>query len=114
MGWGLGAWTSSWGYGGSYYNPYYVQPVATAVVPYNYSQPVVVNNYMPAADVAVAGDPSAVAQVPADDPAVAAAQQSFDQGLARFKAGNYRGSSMRSTSPWPNCRAMQWCTKSLR
>ncbi len=86
VGWGLGSWTSNWGYSSAYYNPYYV---AAPAVPYDYSQPVVVNNYVNnAADAAVAADPNA--QPPAEDPAVQHATALFDEGLALFKKGDYR------------------------
>jgi tetratricopeptide (TPR) repeat protein len=87
VGWGLGSLTSGWGYGTSYYNPYYTQPVAAATAPYDYSQPVVVNNYA-AAD-AAEGD--AVAQAPQETPATEQATKLFDEGLAQFKADDYRG-----------------------
>ncbi len=87
VGWGLGALTTGWGYGAGYYNPYYT---ATATAPYNYSQPVVVNNYI-AADSAAPGaatpDATAAAQ---DSPATQQATQLFDAGLAQFKSGDYR------------------------
>ncbi len=47
VGWGLGSLTNAWGYGAAYYNPYYLPPVGVTSVPYNYSQPVVINNYIP-------------------------------------------------------------------
>ena len=78
--------TSGWGYGSDYYNPYYSQPVATATVPYDYSQPVVVNNY--ASSDGDAADPS--------QPTVAETSESeqatklFDDGLALFKSGDYQ------------------------
>jgi tetratricopeptide (TPR) repeat protein len=87
VGWGLGSLTSGWGYGTSYYNPYYTQPVAAVAAPYDYSQPVVVNNY--AAAEAAEGD--AVTQVPPETPATEQATKLFDEGLAQFKAGDYRG-----------------------
>jgi tetratricopeptide (TPR) repeat protein len=82
VGWGLGSWYG----GGSYYNPYYDTSAASAM-PYDYSQPVVVNNY-------VAPDPNNVAaQQPASAPPTNnAALTQFDQGLADFKAGSYRQS----------------------
>ena len=86
VGWGLGSMTSGWGYGTSYYNPYYVQPVATAVVPYNYSQPVVVNNYV--SSDAESGD--AVAQADQQTPESDQATKLFDDGLAQFKSGDYQ------------------------
>jgi tetratricopeptide (TPR) repeat protein len=86
VGWGLGAWTSGWGYGGGYYNPYYV---SAAGVPYDYSQPVVVNNYVNSMeDPALASDPNA--PPPAENPAVLDATALFDQGLALFKKSDYQ------------------------
>lgn len=89
VGWGLGSWYGS-GYGGAaYYNPYYV---AAPAVPYDYSQPVVVNNYIPVDTGAVGGTvtntiPQTAATPP---PPNAAAMAEFDQGMADFKAGNYQ------------------------
>jgi hypothetical protein len=83
VGWGLGSWTSGWGYGSGYYNPYYSAPVDTvaSTVPYDYSQPVVVNNYVSSdADGGAATAATAEAQQP--DPAV----KIFDDGLALFKS----------------------------
>ena len=84
---GLGSLTSGWGYGSSYYNPYYAQPVADAAVPYDYSQPVVVNNYLPDAGGDGALPPQAVAETPESQQAA----NLFDTGLAQFKSGDYRG-----------------------
>ena len=73
-------------------NPYYSSIPATVVAasPYDYSQPIVVNNYIPvdggsttAADAAVPAE-SAPAQASASDAAV-------DSALAKFKAGDYAG-----------------------
>ena len=84
VGWGLGRWTSPWGYGVAYYNPYYVAPVAVASAPYNYSQPVVVNNYVTAD--ANSGDAS-----PLLSPVLESEESltTFDQGLGQFKSGAY-------------------------
>ncbi len=87
MGWGLGSLTSGWGYGSGYYNPYYAEPVATASVPYDYSQPVVVNNYV-AADAEPGGAPAEPAP---ESPEAEQATKLFDEGLAQFKSGDYRG-----------------------
>lgn len=87
-GWGLGAWTGGWGYGAGYYNPYYSQPAVATAVPYDYSQPVVVNNYAPAD----AGGATAQAAPPAVEPSASEqATKIFDEGLALFKSGNYQG-----------------------
>ncbi len=89
VGWGLGSLTSGWGYGTGYYNPYYVE---SAGVPYDYSQPVVVNNYVDSSADAATGDATATATDEAEqDPATQQATELFDQGLAKFKSGDYRG-----------------------
>ncbi|MBX7074019.1 MAG: tetratricopeptide repeat protein [Pirellulales bacterium] len=91
VGWGLGSMTSGWGYGGGYYNPYYTSAVAASPAPYDYSQPIVVNTY--SSDVN-SGDGGASAPIdsPPADPAAAQATKLFDEGLALFKSGDYRGS----------------------
>ena len=82
VGWGLGALTSAWGYGTEYYNPYYAESA-----PYDYSQPVVVNNYV-SSDAHAAG---ASAETAAESPETEQATKLFDEGLALFKASDYRG-----------------------
>ena len=84
VGWGLGAWTTGWGYGSAYYNPYYV---SGASAPYDYSQPVVVNNYV--SSDAASGD--ATAQPAQESPDSEQATKLFDEGLAQFKSADYRG-----------------------
>ncbi len=84
VGWGLGSWTSGWGYGAGYYNPYYV---AGASAPYDYSQPVVVNNYVNS-DADTSG---AATQATPESTASEQATRLFDEGLAQFKSGDYRG-----------------------
>ncbi|MFN0020926.1 MAG: tetratricopeptide repeat protein [Pirellulaceae bacterium] len=79
--WGLSALTSGWGYGESYSNPYYTESVASE--PYDYSQPVVVENY--ATDTAAEPAPA-----PEEDPAAAQAMKLFNGGLAQFKSGDYK------------------------
>ena len=74
-----------------YYNPYYTDTVASS---YDYSQPVAVNyysqdTYAPANTTVNNTTPSVTPQ-PAPPPQNSAAQEQFDQGLAAFKAGNYR------------------------
>ncbi|MFO0868546.1 MAG: tetratricopeptide repeat protein [Pirellulales bacterium] len=75
--WGYGSW-STWGLGVPYVNPYYV---AAAAPVYDYSQPIVVNNYMVDGDVP-AGAP-AVAAPPADDPALALVDEAREQFAGR-------------------------------
>ncbi len=70
LGWGLGAYTSDWGYG--YYNPYYVVSSPSYVV-YDYAQPVVVTTYE---------DPGVVPVTPANT--------TFDEALGLFRAGAYQ------------------------
>jgi tetratricopeptide (TPR) repeat protein len=103
IGWGLGSWYNNYAYGsGGYYNPYYDSSYA---MPYDYSQPVMLTNYVTATDYV---DPNLVAQATAPQvvaaqttiPQVAAAppqpsptdaaQEQFNQGLEEFKAGNYQ------------------------
>ena len=82
VGWGLGAWTSNWGYGPAYYNPYYAAATPSSEV-YNYSQPVIVNNY-----VTEAADGSE--SVAKDPPETIAGLELFDEGRELFKKGKYR------------------------
>jgi tetratricopeptide (TPR) repeat protein len=92
VGWGLGSWTSGWGYGTDYYNPYYTEPVAAATVPYDYSQPVVVNNYYPDDTATTAPVEGVAPSAPAAAPSASdQATQIFDEGLAQFKTGDYTG-----------------------
>ena len=79
-GYGVGSWWtySNWGYGSAYYNPYYV-----AGSGYDYSQPIIVNQYV--ADTAV---PAAL-QVEDRPPDENRALALFDEGAALFKDGKY-------------------------
>ncbi len=95
-GWGLATFMASYSSNYSYYNPYYV-PAPTVVVanssvaPYNYSQPIVINNY---------GDSSAATELPGSGntaPAPntpASAQQEatakFDEGMASFRGNDFQ------------------------
>jgi len=91
-GWGLGALTSGWGYGSAYSNPYYTESVVASSAPYDYSQPVVVNNYA-YSDTDVAAPDAQPAPVAQAAPAPSDSDQAtalFDEGLALFKANNYR------------------------
>ena len=80
VGWGLNALTNGWGYGSGYYNPYYAQ--SADVASYDYSQPIVINNY-------VSNDTEAQA-VTTESGDSQHALQRFDDGLAQFKSGDYR------------------------
>lgn len=88
VGWGLASWTSGWGYGSGYYNPYYVQSAVATDVPYDYSQPVVVTNYVSSDADATGGEASA--QATAETTASEQATQQFDEGLALFKSADYK------------------------
>lgn len=98
-GWGLGYDTMGYG-GGAYVNPYYASIPSTVVAssPYDYSQPVVVNNSITNdGDLSNATDAQggvggtaaggAATAAPVNDEANAA----VDDGLAKFKAGDYVG-----------------------
>jgi tetratricopeptide (TPR) repeat protein len=92
-GWGLGYGTL--GYGSGYVNPYYSSIPAAVVAssPYDYSQPVVVNNYitndgdLSNSSDAQGGAGAAAAAAPTNNEANAA----VDDALAKFKAGDYAG-----------------------
>ena len=85
-GWGLGTLTSSWANTTPYYNPYYAEPVVAQAIPYDYSQPVVINNNYAAYDTdGQGGDLPA----PESDPVQQQGLSSFDQGLESFKNGDY-------------------------
>lgn len=85
-GFGLGTIVSGWGYGyGAYYNPYYVGLTPVYASTYNYAQPVVVYNYTTPQEPSVVYLDS-TQPPPEDDPGIRA----FDDGLARFKAGDYQ------------------------
>ena len=93
--WGLASTLGSWGWGyggGGYVNPYYsaVPAAVVAASPYDYSQPVVVNNYVtddgsPADSGTVQGGAATAGQAPAPSPSDAA----FDAALSAFKQGDY-------------------------
>ena len=92
--WGLGY--SSLGYGSAgYVNPYYSAMPAAVVAssPYDYSQPVIINNYIPA-DAAASATDAAADQQPTAQPAAQAASPAdaaVDAALGKFKAGDYAG-----------------------
>lgn len=77
---GVGSWwlPGYWGYGASYYNPYYV--VGSG---YDYSQPVVINQYVVDDS---APEALRVAERPSGEERAFAL---FDEGLELFKAGRY-------------------------
>jgi len=101
-GWGLGYGTLGYG-GGGYVNPYYSSIPATVVAssPYDYSQPVVVNNYITNdgdltnssdAQGGVGGTAGGGAGGNATAaPVNNAANAAVDDALAKFKAGDYAG-----------------------
>jgi tetratricopeptide (TPR) repeat protein len=93
--WGLASTLGSWGWGyggGGYVNPYYsaVPAAVVAASPYDYSQPVVVNNYVTSDETltdsgTVQGGAATAEQAPAPSPSDAA----FDAALSAFKQGDY-------------------------
>jgi len=85
--WGLNAMLPSWGYSYAYTysNPYYVAPATTAA--YDYSQPIVINNYVsPTAEATADATSDPTVQ---DTPAAEAGYKLFDQSLQAFKQGDY-------------------------
>lgn len=98
--WGLASTVSNWGLGygwmgygaGGYVNPYYSSIPATIVAssPYDYSQPVVVNNYVTNdGDLTNSSDAQGGVGGTASAPATSASDQVVDDALAAFKAGDY-------------------------
>ena len=91
--WGLGYATMGYGAAG-YVNPYYSAMPAAVVAssPYDYSQPVVINNYIPA-DTAAAATDVAASQQPTTEvaPASSPADAAVDAALSKFKTGDYAG-----------------------
>ncbi|MEI8370271.1 MAG: tetratricopeptide repeat protein, partial [Planctomycetia bacterium] len=92
--WGLGS--SSLGYATSYANPYYGAEAATvaSASPYDYSQPIVVNNYITsdggdATTAAQGGDGGAGTAAAQITPAQAEANKALDEALGKFKQGDY-------------------------
>ena len=84
----LGSW--GWGYGGGYVNPYYsaVPAAIVASSPYDYAQPVVVNNY-----VTNDGDLTDASTVQGgtatSESAASPSDAAFDAALSSFKQGDY-------------------------
>ena len=91
--WGLGYGTMGYGTAG-YVNPYYSAMPAAVVAssPYDYSQPVIINNYIPA-DTAAAATDVAASQQPTTEvaPASSPADAAVDAALSKFKTGDYAG-----------------------
>lgn len=94
--WGLGY--GSFGYGamgypgGAYVNPYYsgIPSAVVAASPYDYSQPVIVNNYVTNdGDLTNSADADAGAATAEAAPAASPSDRVFDEALAKFKAGDY-------------------------
>jgi tetratricopeptide (TPR) repeat protein len=94
--WGLGS--SALGYATTYANPYYATETATvtAASPYDYSQPIVVNNYITsdggtASNSAQGGDGGAGTAAAQMTPAQAESNKALDEALGKFKQGDYPG-----------------------
>ncbi len=83
IGWGLGSMTNNWGYNyASFYNPYYADPLIAQAIPYDYSQPVVINNI-------VSSTAEAESEPLPEEQAQEQALAMFDEGLSNFTAGQY-------------------------
>lgn len=98
VGWGLNSLMTGWGTSVAYFNPYASAPIVGQSVPYDFSQPVVVNNYI-SSDASVAPDasvtPGAIgtASAPSAQPANSDNQlglDAFDRGLEKFKAASFQ------------------------
>lgn len=103
--WGLASTIGSWGLGygsfgyaamgypgGAYVNPYYsgMTSAVVAASPYDYSQPVVVNNYITSDDdLTNSTDATGGTATAEAAPANSEANRVFDEALAKFKAGDY-------------------------
>jgi tetratricopeptide (TPR) repeat protein len=94
--WGLGY--GSFGYGamgypgGAYVNPYYsgIPAAVVAASPYDYSQPVVVNNYVTNdGDLTSSTNADSGAATAEAAPPAAPSDRVFDEALVKFKAGDY-------------------------
>jgi hypothetical protein len=90
--WGLGYGALGYGAAG-YVNPYYASMPATVVAasPYDYSQPIVVNNYIPAESSAQDAGSGQVEPAPAATATSSPGDVAVDAALAKFKAGDYSG-----------------------
>ena len=88
VGWGLNSITSGWGNYSRYCNPYYAVSAVAQAVPYDYSQPTVINNYVSSDSHSAGGDAQSSQSSTADQAGLTA----FDNGLAKFKLGSYRES----------------------
>ena len=91
--WGLASTLGSWGWGyGNYVNPYYSAIPASVVAtsPYDYAQPVVVNNYVTNdGDLTDASTVQGGAATSDATATAAPADEAFDAALAAFKQGDY-------------------------
>ena len=93
--WGLASTLGSWGWGyggGGYANPYYSAAPAAMVAssPYDYSQPVVVNNYMTNdGDLTDSSTVQGATATSESTSTPAASDALFDAALAAFKQGDY-------------------------
>jgi len=99
IGWGLGSLSTSYfNTSYAYSNPYYVAPAigtttVASSVPYDYSQPVVVNNYITAesqGSTATSTSSPTTNANPSSNANIEASFGDFDKGLASFKEGNYQ------------------------
>jgi predicted Zn-dependent protease len=82
--------SSNWGYGywSGYSNPYYVAPVVSTQPAYDYSEPIVINNYN--APVAESSADATAASDAEDTPEVTQGYQLFDQAVEAFQGGRYQ------------------------
>jgi tetratricopeptide (TPR) repeat protein len=87
VGWGLNSVTRGWGMNNmGFFNPYFAEPMVAQSMPFDYSQPVVVNNYVSSDADAQGGESQASQSTPEQEQALT----TFDQGLEKFKIGGYQ------------------------
>jgi hypothetical protein len=94
VGWGLNSVLTGWGTSASFFNPYVVQPIVGQTVPFDFSQPVVVNNFIPsdssgtAVGTVIGTDSVAQAQPANSDNQLGL--DAFNRGLEKFKAASFQ------------------------
>lgn len=86
VGWGLNSLVTGWGTNAVFYNPYVVQPIAGQSVPFDFSQPVVVNNFI----TSETSSSESVAKNTTADSANQLGLDAFERGLAKFKEASFR------------------------
>jgi predicted Zn-dependent protease len=90
VGWGLNSVLTGWGTNVAFFNPYVVQPVVGQTVPFDFSQPVVVNNFIPAESSGTVAGTESVAQAQPANTDNQLGLDAFNRGLEKFKAARFQ------------------------